>query len=980
MPAAKVARLVVGILLLCLPAVPATAQLHSLETDNLRLVYLGPLQQELAPYVAQCFENSLNSQRQLLGYEPWEKVTLVLTDFSDGGNAGAGTVPRNNLSVEISPLNFAYETVSGNERMNWMMSHELVHIAAQDKTGAGDRFFRKLFRGKVVPVAESPESILYFYLTAPRVAAPRWYQEGIATFIETWLAGGLGRAQGAWDEMVFRSMVRDDSYFYDPLGLVSEGTKIDFQVETNSYLYGTRFMSYLAFQYGPEEVLRWVNRTDGTRRYFAAQFKTVFGSPLTEVWRDWIEWEHEFQESNLEAIRQFPTTAYSDLSTRALGSVSRGYLDDEAGKLYAAFNYPGVVAHVGAISVADGSLDRIIDVKDPVIYSVTSLAWDASERMLYYTTDNREHRDLRALDPASGESRTLLKDARVGDLAFNRRDHSLWGVRHFNGIATLVRVPHPYESWQQVHSWPYGEVMYDLDVSPDGRRLSASMGQIDGSHSLRVFDVGRLLEGDSSPIAEMDWGDAIPSNFVFSPDGRYLYGSSYYTGVSNIFRYEPDADEWRAVSNSETGFFRPIPLGGEELIVFRYTGEGFVPARIEATPLEDVGAITFLGAQIAEKHPVVKGWVADSPAEVPIDSMITGQADYRPTRSLGMESIYPVVEGYKDFEAAGLRFNFSDPASLNRVSLTASYTPDEELPSDERLHLDFDFQRYDWRATFKLNAADFYDLFGPTKSSRKGYSLGLGYDKTLLYDRPRRLKLSVDGTFHGDIDTLPDFQNVPVTIDQLATAELRLTYSNLRSSLGHVDDEKGTMFDLLAAASYVDNETIPSIVARFDVGGALPLGHSSIWLRSSAGGAVGDLDDPFANFFFGGFGNNYVDHGEEKRYREYYAFPGVELNEIGGRTFLKSMLEWNLPPLRFRRFGTPGFYVSWARPALFVGGIVTNPEETGARRTVRNVGAQVDLSFTLLSRLEMTLSAGYAIAFEQGERNADEVMISLKVL
>ena len=60
------------------------------------------------------------------------------------------------------------------------------------------------------------------------------------------MAGGLGRAQSGYDEMVFRSMVRDGARFYDPLGLVSEGTKIDFQVEVNSYLYGTRFMTWLA--------------------------------------------------------------------------------------------------------------------------------------------------------------------------------------------------------------------------------------------------------------------------------------------------------------------------------------------------------------------------------------------------------------------------------------------------------------------------------------------------------------------------------------------------------------------------------------------------------------------------------------------------------------------------------------------------------------------------------------------------------------
>ena len=60
------------------------------------------------------------------------------------------------------------------------------------------------------------------------------------------MGGGLGRAQGAYDEMVFRAMVRDNARFYDPLGLESEGTSVDFQVGANDYLYGTRFISYLA--------------------------------------------------------------------------------------------------------------------------------------------------------------------------------------------------------------------------------------------------------------------------------------------------------------------------------------------------------------------------------------------------------------------------------------------------------------------------------------------------------------------------------------------------------------------------------------------------------------------------------------------------------------------------------------------------------------------------------------------------------------
>ena len=52
-----------------------------------------------------------------------------------------------------------------------------------------------------------------------------------------------------------------------------------------------------------------------------------------------------------------------------------------------------------------------------------------------------------ALDPITGQSRTLMRDVRVGDLAFDPADSSLWGVRHFNGISTLVRIPPPYTDW-----------------------------------------------------------------------------------------------------------------------------------------------------------------------------------------------------------------------------------------------------------------------------------------------------------------------------------------------------------------------------------------------------------------------------------------------------------------------------------------------------------------------------------------------------
>ena len=93
--------------------------------------------------------------------------------------------------------------------------------------------------------------------------------EGSAVFFETWMAGGLGRGQGAYDEMVFRAKVRDNDKLYSPLGLESEGIAVDFQVGVNDYLYGTRFFSWLALTYGPDKVVEWLRRDEDSAGFYA---------------------------------------------------------------------------------------------------------------------------------------------------------------------------------------------------------------------------------------------------------------------------------------------------------------------------------------------------------------------------------------------------------------------------------------------------------------------------------------------------------------------------------------------------------------------------------------------------------------------------------------------------------------------------------------------------------------------------------------
>ena len=81
----------------------------------------------------------------------------------------------------------------------------------------------------------------------------------------------------------------------------------------------------------------------------------------------------------------------------------------------------------------------------------------------------------------------------------------------------------------------------------------------------------------------------------------------------------------------------------------------------------------------AEKYPVVESWNVGSPAKIRIDSLTQYAGPYRNLRSIGLESIYPIVEGYKNSGAMGLRATLSDPGFWNTIDLTVSYSPATEL-------------------------------------------------------------------------------------------------------------------------------------------------------------------------------------------------------------------------------------------------------------------------------------------------------------
>ena len=954
-------------------------ELSKLETPDLRLLYYDPIQTYLTPYIGRAYENSFAFQRKMFGWTPWDKPTVLLEDLSDSGIALVHSAPYNGLTVDIAPESTSFETFTPGERFFTLMNHELVHVATLDVANDQDLGWRDFFHGKVRPVTEHPETILYGYLTQPRSDVPRWYLEGSAVFMETWMGGGLGRAQGGYDEMVFRAMVRDDAHFYDPVGLESEGKDVDFQVGVNDYLYGTRFDSYLALTYGPEKLIEWLKRGNGSKAYYANQFEHVYGKKLDDMWADWIAFEHDFQKKNLEAVQKYPVTPVTRLTPNALGSVSRSYYDPNTDSLITAIRPPGLLAAICAVSLKDGSIRIIKKIKGPSLYLATSLAYDSVTNKAYYTTNNYTWRDIVELDVATGESRVLLKGARIGDIVFNNKDGSIWGIRHENGLDTLVRVKPDFSGWNQIITFPYGTDVSDLDLSPDDSMLSATIGEINGDSRLDVYNVNDLYDGKQKAVATLTLGQSIPENGTFSPDGKYIYVSSYYTGVSNIFRLDIAHNSYEAMTNAVTGFFLPLPLANGSLIAYEYTGGGFQPVLIHPKPLKDLGSIKFLGTEVADAHPIVKTWGVGSPDKVPLDDMITDKGFYNPDEELLWDGSYPIATGYKGHIAAGWHFQFEDPLAYDRLVADIGYSPASDLPHGQQFHGDISWTTLFWHFTLEHNNSDFYDLFGPTERSRKGDALLIGYHEIPIYDLPRRLDITADLNLYSGLDTLPGAQNIRSNDRNIAVAKVGATYSDISRSLGAVDDEEGYRVYGGLEDDYAHNQSFTLLHAGYDFGFALPWAHSSFWLYTAAGGTTGNKSNALDYFFLGSFGNNYVDDREVKRYREYDSFPGFGIDDISARDFVKSTAEFNFPPIRFEDLGDSGFYLSSVRSALFAGALDADPGDEG-HKMLEDVGFQLDWNFTIAVRLPMTLSLGDAVGFEGGHAHGNEIMVSLKIL
>lgn len=966
--------------LLCLVVfaeTPIHIKWYETESKNFRIVYREG-HAHLVHHILRSAENALARLSELFAYTPQDKIVINTYDVNDYGAGSATTVPRNYIWLDLAPMEPGYENIPYNERIQWLLNHELVHIVVNDLATNVEAFNRSIF-AKVAPEQVQPLSILYSVLTNYSRYTPRWHQEGIAVFLETWLSGGFGRTLGNFDEMYFRSLVREGKAFPSDILLETKVAHHSFLVETVYYLFGERFVAHLALRFGPEKVLQWYTASaNDVYKSFKQKFEDIFGEEFETAWKRFAAEEASFQQSNLSRLGAEPVTPVVRLADRPIGAVTQPHATLSGDTLYWGEHRAHHLADICRFVRTTRIAEELSTLPTPSMYQVASTAFDPLSGKLFYTTKNNQlYRDLWMLDVHTNERRLLFENARIGHLTVASLTHELWGVRHAGGASWLVYSAFPYDSVSHLLYFNVGEEVQGLAVNENGTFLAVVLHKPSGDRSILVVPTEPIKNRTRAAFTTItDKGS--PENPSWGRDGRTLYWNAFTNGVSNIYKTLLDSLRIVPVSHTLVGLFKPIELTTDTLFAFEFSTDGFFPVLVPNEEAQRLPAIQYLGQRIYETYTQLGNWMVNrTPAD--LDSVPpVMQTEYSGLNHLKVVSFIPIITGFQSKKVLGLFAHVSDPILNHDLIVETGLSPFHEMRQPLQFHLKI---KYDYRKEFEfgweLNGPDFYDLFNKRKRGMLGSKIRLANIHYWIYDNPQKMKQQSELALYTGVKYISD-NLVRVSTPDFFVAQTALNSQSLRRTIGSSDFESGNEYSITTMFFGSDPrapKTGFQLYAEWDHFTPHIVPHNVFHFKIAAGYHNANSRLSQSRFFFGGFGNRTLENVDAKQFRKVFRFPGIPIYSFGVDQFAKLMMENNFPPLRFSELSFGQHFVNHLDASVFTNILVTNTH----RWFSIDVGAQANIVFKHWSNLESTLSAGAARAWLMGNPS-DEWFVSLKLL
>lgn len=523
----------------------------TIRSDHFVIQYHEPLG-VVARRVAFIAERAHAILTRVLGHEPGERTYIVLRDDTDFANGSANAIPYNNVTLFATGPDDVGTLDDYDDWMAELVTHEYTHVLHLD-TVSGIPELINLLMGKVYP----PNSLL-----------PRWFVEGLAVHQESSHTSG-GRLRGTQFDMYLRMAALEDR-----LLSLAQVTNIinEFPGGNAYYLYGSRFMHYIAERYGDELMAAMIDDFGDELVPYGLNRIALrhTGKSFVELYDEWQAGVRREYRAVEASVRSRGLIAGTRITEHGEVANYPTFLSDH--EIVYAASTPDEPQQLRRVDLRDGSSSRLERISGR---SASSLHPDG--RRLYFATpapyrDRYGFFDLHVYDLEEDELERLTRGLRAESPSVSPDGRRL--AFTINGAGTrhlaVARIDDVEESRRVLVRSRRFDQVYTPKWSPDGRTIAFSAWRRGGYRDIYLVDVETGAETRLTRDRALDTGPE------WSHDGRWLYFSSDRTGISNIYAYELASGRTMQVTNVLGGAFQPaISPDGSTMVYVGFTSRGF---------------------------------------------------------------------------------------------------------------------------------------------------------------------------------------------------------------------------------------------------------------------------------------------------------------------------------------------------------------------------------------------------------------------
>ena len=911
---------------------------YTLRTDHF-LVHYHNGEEQLAHEAAEVAEKTYQRITGFFQWQPQSRTQIVLVDRMDFSNAFAVPIPRNTMTIIVTPPDDANDIDNYHDWLDLVITHEYTHIVHIDKATGTAKAARDIFGRQI-----------FFF---PNALQPPWVLEGIATYIESQIAPGIGRGQNSSFSALMRLEVESG---IKPVSQVNQ-PMVSWPAGTTRYLYGVYFFNYLVETYGEQQVQSWFSDYSNNLIPFMVNTSTrnVFGKDLETLWAEFSGYLNEQFQPQIQDI-QNKGLAEGERLTHF--SYMTGYPHSTAnGDVYFVkqdwLSKPALM-----VLPSDGKAPREIAEVYSGRFDVHPQAGalfaqiDLVDNVNYFS-------DLHRVDIKTGEVTQLTRGKRYKHAIWSPDAANIIAVQVKGGNSALHLLNAQGEYIKTLWQGNNHAIISEIDWSPDGKQLVASVWRPETRWNLETFDISTMSWRQLTNTA------AIEFDPRFTGNGDTVIYSADYDGVFNLYQMNFQTREVKQLSNVMGS---ALSAGYSEAT----NGVYYMGQHAQGTDVYFLPQQQFFNKPVKlDEQPAP--YPAPPQADNRINIDIASTAPYSALDKITPTAWFPYIEITDERSEFGINTFGSDPLNWHQYILTLGYDADNNWGLGW-----FDY-RYDrWRTAFKFyverDVVAVLDSQDKLNSYRDSDTLTLEALLPFL-TRDRQWTFHLGASVNQQSDKQVEFNGIPLPAFRDELVGAAVTFNSASYFPRGISLEDGVKWRVVAEDSDALDSDFSGQVYTIDWRGYFSLGSKHVLATRIVHGQGTESPNPFHlggttdGFFLSSPGSSLTEPTDQVFNKRQYALRGYPegLNSLIGDHMTVGNIEWRFPLLLLERgIMAPPLGIHQLHGSLFYSAGDAWYDEIESADYLSSAGIELNVELVFGYFIPINVRMGYAHGFDEG--------------